>query len=216
VSNYLPGTFPVKYPKNIGGYYLTKQAAVYLNDVHYGATPIDQKDSSYFKIYFTDKPPRRPLKEFQMGTLGISKVVPPLVIPPDSIKKFHTDLRVNQDISVLTIVPHMHMTGVSYLAYALKPNGDTIPFIRIKKWDFKWQYFYTFPKMTRVPAGSVIHAEAIFDNTSSNPNNPFDPPRILSDKTGSMRTTDEMFQLIVTYLPYEKGDELIELKTKNN
>jgi hypothetical protein len=29
-----------------------------------------------------------------------------------------------------------------------------------------------------------------------------------------MRTTDEMFQLICTYLPYQNGDENISLKTK--
>lgn len=213
VSNYLPGTSPISYPPGIGGYRLTRNSALYLNDVHYGGTPIDQEDSSYFKIFFTDKPPKRPLQEFQMGTLGISKIVPPLVIPPDSIKKFRTDLKVNQDISILTIVPHMHMIGDSYLAYVLKPDGDTIPLIRINKWDFNWQYFYTFPKMVKVPKGSIIHAEAIFDNRSENPNNPFSPPRLLSDKTGSMRTTDEMFQLIVTYLPYQPGDENIELKT---
>lgn len=212
VSNYLPGTSPVVYPEGIGGYMLTRQAALYLNDVHYGGTPVDQTDSSYFKIYFTEHAPKRPLQEFQMGTLGISKPVPPLVIPPESVKKFRTDLRVNQDISILTIVPHMHMIGKSYLAYVLKPDGDTIPLIRIKRWDFKWQYFYTFPKMIKVPKGSVIHAEAVFDNRSSNPNNPFNPPRIISDKTGSMRTTDEMFQLIVTYLPYQEGDENIELR----
>lgn len=212
VSNYLPGTTPVIYPAGIGGYKLTKKAALYLNDVHYGGTPVDQYDSSYFKIYFTATPPKRPLQEFQMGTLGISKPVPPLVIPPDSIRKFRTDLRVNQDISILTIVPHMHMIGTRYLAYVLKPDGDTIPLIRIRKWDFKWQYFYTFPKMVKVPKGSVIHAEAVFDNTRDNPNNPFNPPRMISDKTGSMRTTDEMFQLIVTYLPYQPGDENIELK----
>jgi hypothetical protein len=51
--------------------------------------------------------------------------------------------------------------------------------------------------------------EGLFDNTANNPNNPFSPPREIAEKNGSMKTTDEMFQLIVTYLPWQKGDEQI-------
>lgn len=213
VINYLPGVYPLKYPEGVGGYPLTKKAALYINDMHYGGTPEDQIDNSYFKIWFSSKKPERPLQEFQIGTLGIAKTVPELKIPADSVKKFRADLRINQDISLLTIVPHMHMIGKSFLAYAIPPKGDTIPLIRIKQWDFRWQYFYTFEKMLKIPAGSVIHAEGIYDNTSDNPNNPFNPPRMIEERSGSMRTTDEMFQLIVTYLPYRNGDENISLSS---
>ncbi|MFM7768272.1 MAG: hypothetical protein ACKO9S_10500, partial [Bacteroidota bacterium] len=67
------------------------------------------------------------------------------------------------------------------------------------------------PKMLRIPSGSVIVAEGVFDNTTSNPNNPFNPPREISGTNGSMRTTDEMFQLIMNFLPYEPGDAQINL-----
>jgi len=51
----------------------------------------------------------------------------------------------------------------------------------------------------------------VFDNTRENPNNPFSPPQLVSEREGSMRTSDEMFQFIVTYLPYMNGDENISL-----
>lgn len=54
--------------------------------------------------------------------------------------------------------------------------------------------------------------EGEFDNTAENPNNPFNPPREIREREGSMRTTDEMFQLIVTYVPYQKGDEEFDLE----
>ena len=69
--------------------------------------------------------------------------------------------------------------------------------------------------MLKIPSGSVIVAEGIFDNTSNNPNNPFSPPREISGLGGSMRTTDEMFQLILTFLPYEPGDEGISLENNS-
>jgi hypothetical protein len=110
----------------------------------------------------------------------------------------------------------MHLLGRSFKAYAILPDGDTLPFIRIKRWDFRWQYFYTFPKMMFVPAGSLIVAEGVFDNTKNNPNNPYSPPIRIKERLdldgAGMRTTDEMFQFIITYLDYEKGDENISLE----
>ena len=44
------------------------------------------------------------------------------------------------------------------------------------------------------------------------PITPLTPPRVVAERNGSMRTTDEMFQLIITYIPYQQGDENISLK----
>lgn len=212
VSNYLPGVEPVLYPEGIGGWKLTRKCAFYLNDVHYGPSPVNDSDLSYFNVFYAPAPPKRPLQEFQLGTLGISPVEPPLVIPPDVVKTYRTQLTLNKDISILTVNPHMHLLGKSFWAYAIKPGGDTIRLIRINHWDFRWQYFYTYPHMLYLPAGSTIYVEGVFDNTKDNPRNPFSPPRIVRERNGSMRTTDEMFQFIVTYLPYQPGDEKISLE----
>ena len=146
-----------------------------------------------------------------MGTFGVSPTVPVLVIPPDTVMTFHSDYTLLFDISILTINPHMHLLGKSFLAYAVTLQGDTIPLIRIKKWDFRWQYFYTFKKMLKIPRGATIHTEGVYDNTRHNPNNPFSPPRLVAEREGSMRASDEMFQFIITYLPYQSGDENISL-----
>jgi hypothetical protein len=212
VSNYLPGALFSFYPAEIGGFKAGKKNAFYLNDMHYGPSPIDARDSSYYKIYFTDKPPKRPVKEFQMGTLGIAPVEPPLIVPAGEVKTFHIKATMPEDISLISIVPHMHLIGKSFWAYAVKPNGDTIPLIRIPRWDFRWQYFYQFKQLLKIPRGTTIYVEGVYDNTAKNPNNPFHPPREIREREGSMKTTDEMFQLIVTYVPYEPGDENISLE----
>jgi hypothetical protein len=150
-----------------------------------------------------------------MGTLGVSGIEPPLVLLPNKIQTHYSRYTLPNDISVLTINPHMHLLGKSFKAFALKPDGDTIRMISIPRWDFNWQYFYTFPKMLHIPAGSTIVMEGVFDNTPENPLNPFHPPQTIRDNNGSMKTTDEMFQLIISYLPYQKGDENISLKREN-
>lgn len=212
VSNYLPGALHSFYPEAIGGYKLSKKGAFYLNDMHFGPSPIAATDSSYYNIYFGTKPPIRPVSEFQMGTLGITPVVPELIVPPNAVKTFHIKATMPDDISLISIVPHMHLIGKRFWAYAVKPSGDTIPLIRINNWDFRWQYFYKFKKLLKIPKGTTIYVEGEYDNTASNPNNPFSPPREIRERNGSMSTTDEMFQLIVTFVPYQKGDEDFDLE----
>jgi hypothetical protein len=65
--------------------------------------------------------------------------------------------------------------------------------------------------MVKIPKGSKISVIGVYDNTADNPNNPFSPPREIIGTNGSMRVTDEMFQLIMKYLPYQPGDENISL-----
>jgi hypothetical protein len=187
-----------------------------MHHVHYGPTPVDQTDSSYFNIFFAKEPPKRPTYTLLLGTLGRAPVVPPLVIPPNTTKTFRTQFTLPADISVLTINPHMHLLGKTFLAYAVLPAGDTIPLIRIPRWDFRWQYFYTFEKILKLPRGTTVHAEATFDNTSNNPNNPFSPPREVREQGASMRSTDEMFQCIITMMPYQAGDENIRLDLRGS
>ena len=215
VVNYLPGAVGQKYPDGLGGYFLPRKGAFLLNDLHYGFTSKDDiTDSSYINIFFTKSPPNRPVQEFQLGTLGIAPVLPDLIIQPNTVKQVSSRYTIPKDISILTINPHMHLLGQSFKAYALQPNGDTIRLISIPRWDFNWQYFYTFKKMVKIPAGSTIVAEGVYDNTTKNLNNPFSPPQLVRDRNGSMKATDEMFQFIITYLPYQPGDENISLETK--
>ncbi|HNP49033.1 MAG TPA: hypothetical protein PKL85_09355 [Bacteroidia bacterium] len=212
VTNFLPGVETALYPNGIGGYHVKKDGILLLDNIHYGPSPVDTSDNTTFNVFFSPTPPKRPLSEFILGTSGISEIQPPLVIQPGKIETFKTTYHVPEDISIVTVNPHMHLLGKSFKAYAISPNNDTIRIINIPKWDFRWQYFYTFQRILKIPANSVIHVEGIYDNTENNPLNPFHPPQVVSERNGSMRTTDEMFQLIVTWMPYQNGDEMISLE----
>ena len=96
------------------------------------------------------------------------------------------------------------------------PFTNPIPLIKIPKWNFRWQYFYTFPKMLKIPKGSTIAAIGVYDNTAGNPNNPFSPPREVIGTNGSMRVTDEMFQLMITFVAYKPGDENVSLAVNSS
>lgn len=209
---YLPGFTPVVYPSGIGGYAVTKTSAILLKNIHYGPSNQDVLDTSYINVFYGPKP-QRPVRETQLGTFGISKIEPDLILHPNKVETFHTQATLNNDISILSVNPHMHLLGKTFWAFALTPKGDSIPLIRINKWDFRWQYYYTYQHPVIIKAGTTIHVYGTFDNTDKNPNNPNHPPKIVTQGEGvrSMQTTEEMFQFIFTYLPYQKGDENMDL-----
>ena len=210
---YLPGYVPPKYPLGIGGYKVNKTSTIFLKNIHFGPSNKDVLDSSFINIFYGPKP-KRPIFETQLGTFGVSKIEPELILQPNLIQTFTTMVTLDADISVLSINPHMHLLGKAFWAFAIKPNGDTIPLIKIHKWDFKWQYYYTFEHPLKITKGTTIKVFGTFDNTTKNPNNPNRPPKLVTQGDGvkSMQTTEEMFQFIFTYLPYQNGDEKINLK----
>jgi hypothetical protein len=220
VLNYLPGVSASMYPEGIGTFQVNREFSIVGNDLHYGPSAKTLVDQTRIHVFFTDVPPKRGIGELMLGTNGVSKIIPPLVIEPNTRSTHRTEFVVPEDISVLTVNPHLHLLGKSVTAYALKPNGDTVRLIKIPKWDFRWQYFYTFEKMIRIPRGSKIVVIAEFDNTKNNPFNPFNPPQRVAERFeyggSSMKATDEMFQFIITYVGYQPGDENISLKTNED
>ena len=108
-------------------------------------------------------------------------------------------------MSILGVGPHMHLLlGKDWTVFIKHANGDTTNLIQILDWDFNWQsgYFYKTPMIAQ--PGDEIHAYATYDNTSTNPLNPNNPPVNVS--WGDF-TTDEMFYLPFFHVPYRSGDE---------
>lgn len=110
--------------------------------------------------------------------------------------------------SIIGIFPHMHLLGKSIKSYAVKNNNDTIPLININNWDFHWQGIYQFPYPVKVPSGSHLYGEGVYDNTTNNPDNPSFPP---VNVCAGLNTTDEMFLIYYQYLPYVTGDENLNI-----
>ncbi|MBV6404007.1 MAG: hypothetical protein GFGODING_00754 [Flavobacteriales bacterium] len=210
VVNYLPGLAPLVLPEGLGGLYLARKGAFLLNTVHYGPSDREAEDRSRFHLWFAPRAPERPLQELALGSTH-TPVVPPLHLAPGEVRTFTTRLTVPKAISVLAVNPHMHLLGTQFTAYALR-GTDTIPLVRIRDWDFRWQYSYTFRHPVVLQAGDVIVAEGSFDNTAENPDQPFDPPREVQGRDSRfMRTTDEMFQFFVIYVDHQAGDEDVKL-----
>ena len=112
--NYLPGMNPLNYPDGVGGFKIARSGAFLLNDQHYGPSVRDTSDYSTLNLFFMDKPPVRPLMETQLGSLGISEIVPRFNIPAGTIRTFHTRAMIRSDISMISVNPHMHLLGTTF------------------------------------------------------------------------------------------------------
>ncbi len=200
-SGYLPGSGKQEYPEGIG-FALPRRGVLLIRSLHYSPTPLTATDQSKIRLWLADVPVQRPLEfaAFKPRMAGDT-------IPADSIRTYVINIRTKGDMSLLHINPHMHQLGKSFLAWALTPAGDTIPLVHIPRWDFNWQEFYRFKHLLKIPGGSIIHAEAVYDNSSANPANPNRPPRPMLIETGSMDDTTEMMRLVFLYVPYWAGDE---------
>ncbi len=209
LSGYVPGTRDRFFPPGLGKK-LYRNADV-LVQVHYGPTFQEQTDSSVVNVFFTPQPATREVQTFPISVYSLTNG--PFVLPANQVKTFHARFTVPADISALSVLPHCHLLGRSWKAWAVKPGGDTIPLIKIDDWNFAWQGSYRFPNLLRLPAGTQVFVDATYDNTAANPLNPFSPPRQV---TWGDQTTAEMFVFYFDVVPYQPGDELIPLGVEAN
>ena len=197
-AGYTPGMIPPLWNNDVG--MLLPAGADISIQMHYAPSPIDQYDQSSVNLFFKEEPV---LREVEVTTIVDTQ----LLIPANEVYEHYVSYEIEEDISLISILPHMHLIGKSWLVYA-ENNGDTIPIISIPEWDFNWQNFYQPEYMLKLPQGYTLHAYAVYDNTSSNPLNPNNPPQNIP---WCDYTTCEMFFLPFSYVPYQEGDENIYL-----
>ncbi len=201
---YTPGISTVFFPPGIGT--TLPAGADLLIQVHYAPLPTDETDRSSVNIFYKEPSDpifreidRKPATPFDLDGGFIS-----FFVPPNQVKGFEGTKEIEEDISLLSVYPHCHYLGQNWEMFAVAPSGDTINVIQIEEWDFNWQGAYTFDRMKKIPAGSILHVNASYDNTTNNPFNPSNPPVVARWGEG---TTDEMYLVGINFVPYQEGDE---------
>lgn len=210
-SGWIPGTTHEFYPRQFG--WVLPKRGVLLLTVHYAAIAADEESVTGVKLYFKQQPVERDVRIISLGSGGIgeSDITPRLVLLPNETGTFRLRVQTRETQSVMYVWPHMHYLGKSFEAFAVTPAQDTIPLVRVPEWDFRWQELYRMKKLVKIPAGSVIHMTGVYDNTADNPANPSHPPKLVFS-SADMRALDEMFTLLMIYVPYREGDENISLE----
>ena len=112
----------------------------------------------------------------QLSTAGASN--PRFEIPPnDPNYEVKSSRKFDKNVTLLSLFPHMHMRGKSF-RYELIAPGSEQPevLLDVPHYDFNWQNSFILSEPRQIPAGSVLHCTAHFDNSSENLANP-DPSK---------------------------------------
>jgi hypothetical protein len=207
IGLWVPGAQPQFYPTGMGLRLPANADIVF--QIHYPAGTMGLQDSTKVNFFFSNAPSIRALRVDPILNHSSSLTNGPLFIAANQTKTFYGQYTIPAmygKVSVLQVAPHMHLIGRSIQSNATAPGNVNIPLIRINDWNFMWQGGYDFQQVQVLPAGSTLHYEAFYDNTTANPFNPSSPP---ANVQAGEATNDEMMLVYFTYTPYQQGDENI-------
>ena len=176
LSGWAPGTMPRFLPES-SGFYLPKNADVVMQ-VHFHRNGRVEKDRTQVGLYFNKGKVDRPWRASEMaGGVGFGNLRVFSVPPNAERHHIQGDKWANGDFTLHTIMPHMHMVGKEIKVTMTPPGGETTTLIAIKEWDYNWQETYRFKEPIHVKKDTKFHVDAYYDNSTKNPNNPFNPPQ---------------------------------------
>lgn len=194
LGGWAPGNEARKLPDGVGT--ILPAGADIVLEVHYHRNGKPEKDKTQVGVYFATAPIDKRIRMLPI-------VNPYFYIPPGaSNHEVLASMPVMNDITVLSVTPHMHQVGRDMTVRATLPDKTTIkPLVKVPDWDFNWQITYMYREPIKLPKGSTLSLTAHYDNSTSNPRNPNNPPKPV--KWGE-QTTDEM---CIAFVAYTNDDE---------
>jgi len=182
------GNTPRRLPGGMGRY--LKQGSDLVMQLHYHPTGKVETDQSTVGIYFVDKPIAEALRQPStlVGSFWMANYE--MDIPPgDANYRRATSYTLPRDVTLVGVVPHMHLLGKSMIVKATLPDGTRRTLIDVPRWNYNWQDEYYFERPFTLPQGTRLELQAVFDNSADNPSNPSSPPQRVTWGEG---TLDEM------------------------
>ncbi len=138
--------------------------------MHYTANGKEAVDRSKVGIVFAKEPP----KERVVNTFLMNQT---LRIPPgEANHRVDGKVTLQQDATLLSLFPHMHLRGKAFEYTATFPNGETKTLLKVPQYNFDWQLTYYLDQPIVLPAGTQLTATAYYDNSANNKYNP-DPSK---------------------------------------
>lgn len=134
--------------------------------MHYTPNGQATTDRTYIGLRFA----KGPVKERALTgrALNFAFRIPP-GDPNHEVKSTWT---FKQDVTLTSLMPHMHVRGKDFQYTIVYPDGRDQVILRVPRYDFNWQLGYELKEPLRLPAGTRIDCVAHFDNSPNNKANP--------------------------------------------
>ena len=83
-----------------------------------------------------------------------------------------SSLTLKHDVTLVSVMPHMHGRGRSFELRAIYPSGSLETLLSVPRYDFNWQTIYYLEKPRLLPKGTRLDLTCVYDNSANNPMNP--------------------------------------------
>ncbi|MFT5290698.1 MAG: hypothetical protein ACI8QS_001725 [Planctomycetota bacterium] len=176
----LPGKKPTEYPESQARF--IPKGTTFTFIIHYTASGVATEDLLRLGLTFAKEPPFREVHSIWMTN---NEFLIPAYAESHEIT---AEFVLPRDVLIKQFMPHMHYRGKSFLAEAIKPDGEVLELLHLPRWSLDWQYAYELYDPIFLPAGTVIHCTGTYDNSENNMDNP-DPG---VDVTFGQQSADEM------------------------
>jgi hypothetical protein len=184
---YAPGEQPLLFEP--GTAKLVKAGSKFLFQMHYTPNGKAVKDRSYVGLKFAKEAPK-------FRAITANAATRDFAIPPgDGNYPVKSTWTAKQDLTLLGLMPHMHLRGKDFKYTVVYPDGREEVILNVPKYDFNWQLEYQIEKPLELPKGTRIDCIAHFDNS---PNNKYNPDPSKEVKWGD-QTWEEMMIGWFTY-----------------
>jgi mono/diheme cytochrome c family protein len=176
-------------------------------DMHYFANGEESKDRTSLGIVFY---PKGYVPKYKVEVVSFRNIPnDELEIPANSIVRNDGYFRLPRAARIDIFQPHMHMRGRGMTLEAINLDNTRTVLSSVDHFDFNWHigYAYADDVAPLLPAGTVLHAIGIHDNTTANKRN---PDSNMWAGYGE-RSVDDMLQLRlhVVYLSDAEYQELV-------
>jgi mono/diheme cytochrome c family protein len=187
VGGYAVGAESQIAPKNVGT--LMPAGGAIGMQAHYTPFGKEVVDKSQIALYFYDKKPEMVMHN--------SVIVDNTIVLPAFDGNHHEVAYVEfpKDALLYSAFPHAHYRGHASDLWIQYPDGSKKLLLSLPRYDFNWQRDYTFAEPIKVPAGSKLIANYIYDNSKRNPANP-DPSKQI---VWGDQSWEEMFYTALRY-----------------
>lgn len=211
LGGYVPGAMPTKLPGDLA-MALPKGSDIVMQ-THFHPSGKRETEQAELALYFADQPPSKQLVTIQVPAMfGFGANID----IPAGEKNFRiTDsFTLPIDIQAISIGGHAHYICREMKMTARTPSGTEITLMQIDDWDLDWQDRYLFAEPVDLPAGTVITTDIVYDNSASNPENPYQPPQRIR---WGRQSNDEMGSItLMAVAADEKKRPELEVAVRNH
>ncbi len=188
VGGFLPGDGPLVLADG-DGVLLPKGSALMLQVHYHKETGLEARDLTSVGVRVSKVPVSR---RVHGGAVDECRFKIPAGA---SNHRVDAELKLEEDIEIVSMSPHMHLRGKDFRVWAELPDGKELQILNVPKYDFNWQLTYEPETPIALPAGTKLRTRAHYDNSKENKFNPA-PDK---DVEWGEPTTDEMMLMFFRY-----------------